>query len=56
MFSLVRLILLAIPFFLIFLFVKNKRKFTIIYFSIYGFIVLAELMYSLYIYMVFIKK
>ena len=50
------LFILAIPFFLIFLFVKNKRKFTIIYFSIYGFIVLAELMYSLYIYMVFIKK
>jgi hypothetical protein len=56
MFSLIRLILLAIPFFIIFLFVKNKRKFTIIYFSIYAFIVLMELLYSLYIYITVIKK
>jgi len=56
MFTLYRYILLAIPFFIIFMFVKNKKKFAIIYFSIYALFVFAELAFAFYIYITELKK
>lgn len=56
MFSLYRYVLIAIPFFIIFLFVKDKKKFTIIYFAIYALLVFAELAFGFYIYITELKK
>jgi len=56
MFTLYGIILLAIPFFIIFPFVKNKKKFTIKFFLVYGIFVLIEMLIALYYYINFIKK
>jgi hypothetical protein len=56
MLSIYRYIILAIPFVIIFFFVKNKKKFTIIYFSFYALLVFAELAFLFYIYLTEIKK
>lgn len=56
MLTLYRYIILAIPFFIIFLFVKNKKKFTIIYFSLYALLVFAELAFLFYVYINELKK
>ncbi len=56
MLSIYRYIILAIPFVIIFLFVKNKKKFTIIYFSFYALLVFAELAFLFYVYLTEIKK
>ena len=56
MLSIYRYIILAIPFVIIFFFVKNKKKFTIIYFSFYALLVFAELAFLFYVYLTEIKK
>ena len=48
--------LLAIPFFILFPFMKNKKKFTVTFFLIYGFIVFIELMIGLYYYIYIMKR
>ena len=58
MFTLYGVILLAIPFFIIFSFVKNKKKFTVNFFIAYGIFVLIEMLIALYyyIYIYILKK
>ena len=56
MFTLYGVILLAIPFFIIFPFVKNKKKFTIKFFIAYSIFVLIEMLIALYYYIYVIKK
>jgi hypothetical protein len=56
MFTLYGVILLAIPFFVIFPFVKNKKKFTVNFFIAYGIFVLIEMLIALCYYIYFIKK
>lgn len=56
MFTLYGVILLAIPFFIIFPFVKNKKKFTIKFFVAYSIFVLIEMLIALYYYIYVIKK
>jgi hypothetical protein len=56
MFTLYGLLLLAIPFFIIFPFMKNKKKFTTNFFLVYGIFVLIEMLIALYYYIYVIKK
>ena len=47
---------LAIPFFAIFPFVKNKKKFTVIFFLFYGLFVFIEMLACFYYYIYILKK
>ena len=56
MLTLYRYILLAIPFFILFPFVKNKKKFSTIYFLIYAILMFFEMAYALYIFIYVMKR
>lgn len=56
MFTLYGVFLLAIPFFILFPFMKNKKKYTVIYFSIYAFIVFLEMLVAFYYYIYVMKR
>jgi hypothetical protein len=56
MFTLYGVMLLAIPFFIIFPFVKNKKKYTIKFFIVYSIFVLIEMLIALCYYIYYIKR
>lgn len=56
MFTLYGVILLAIPFFLLFPFMRDKKKFTTNFFIVYGVFVLIEMLIALYYYIFILKR